>query len=186
MLPAALIAAAVLVPFSACMVLKSKPGEPTRRIGLIFMSLTLTLFWGPLLLRMMPELLEADAHLVAWALGGAAKGNIFTSVDGTSHFLIAPGCSSLNNISLATILTVTGSQYFQLDLDRRVFWTALLGSLATIAINVGRLATIAWRPKELNYWHHGPGSAYFAWATFLAVAVVVGISVDRMTAGARR
>ena len=58
-------------------------------------------------------------------------------------------------------------------------WT-VLASLATVAVNILRLAVLAWRPSELQYWHQGWGSVMFGWLNLLALGSVVVYAVTRL------
>lgn len=179
MLPAPALAAAALVPYGLWGLADDRAGRARRGIASILLALTLTLVWGPLALRIMPELLTADARMVAWMLGGEAHGNIYASLDGQSRFMVAPGCSSLNNMSLATILAVSLTRYFDLRFDRRIVVAIAGASVAIIAINVVRMTMIALHPAQLEYWHHGAGSVMFGWLALFAIVAVVGVTIDR-------
>jgi hypothetical protein len=148
LLPAPSLSAAALVPLGAWAMFTAHKDITLRRVGLILLALTLTLFWGPLILRTLPEVLEADAHLAAWVLGSEANGNAYTSANGSQIFVVLSGCSSVKNVSLATILAISLSQYFRIHLDWRIAGAVLVASIGTIAVNVGRLAIMAARPEE--------------------------------------
>ncbi len=179
LLPSPALAGAALVPYAIWGVIDARSGSAQRAIASILLTLTLTLVWGPLALRIMPELLGADASMVAWILGGQAQGNIYASLDGHSRFMVAPGCSSLNNMSLATILAVSLTRYFGLKVDPPIVLAIAAASLATIAINVARMAMIALHPSTFDYWHHGAGSVFFGWLALFAIIAVIGVTIDR-------
>jgi exosortase/archaeosortase family protein len=184
LLPAPLIAAALLVPLG--LVIWRLDGAEgggdrrLRRIAGIVLALSLTLFWGPLVLRLFPEILTIDAGLTARALGMKADGNLYWSLDGAQRYLIAPGCSSLANISLATIFMVTLASWLNLPLRRGLIGWTLLASLATVAVNVVRLSLFATRPDEFVYWHSGEGSVLFGWFNLIALGSVVLFAVARL------
>jgi len=177
--PSAMLSAGVLFPLALWGVAKAARGTTRHRAGLVLLALTLTLLWGPLALRFSPELLEADAHLAAWLIGTKAQGNIYTGPDGVHQYIVGAGCSSLNNLSLATIFAVSLTQYFGLALDRRAGFAMLLASLLTVAANISRLGVIALRPSEFEYWHNGQGSVIFAWLSLAAIVVTVTLVIDR-------
>lgn len=186
LLPSPALAGAALFPYALWGMIDARAGTAQRAMASIMLALTLTLVWGPLALRIMPELLDADARMVAGILGGHAQGNIYASLDGRSHFLVAPGCSSLNNMSLATILAVSLTRYFGLKLDARIVLAIAAASLATIAINVLRMTMIALHPANIEYWHHGTGSVVFGWLALFAIIAVVGVTIDRRLRHAAR
>ena len=179
LLPSPALAGAILVPYAIWGLLEPRATANQRAIASILLTLTLTLVWGPLLLRVMPELLDADAKMVAWITGGLAHGNIYSSPDGASRFMVAPGCSSLNNMSLATILAVSLARYFRLRLNWQTVSAVAAASLATIAVNVGRMTMIALHPRALDYWHHGAGSVMFGWLALFAIVAVIGQATER-------
>ena len=178
LLPAPALAGAVLVPYAIWGLLDARAAPAQSAIASIFLALTLTLVWGPLLLRVMPELLDLDAQLVARLTGGLAHGNIYASSDGSRWFMVAPGCSSLNNMSLATILTVSVSRYLGLALDWRTALSVAAASFATLAVNIGRMTMIALHPKDVDYWHHGAGSVLFRWLALIAIVAVIGAATE--------
>ncbi len=98
---------AVLLAGSYFLVLPATPAE--RRIGTILLALTGTLIWGKLLLEVIAPtlLLRLDTQLVGQLSGTPAIGNTIGFVGG-GHFIVAPGCSSLHNMSLALLLAVCG------------------------------------------------------------------------------
>jgi exosortase/archaeosortase family protein len=143
-----------------------------RRASAIAFSMTATLLWGRVALSWGSGLfLTADAGFVALIADTRHVGNAVFFPDGT-NFLIAEGCSSLHGVSLAVVLWVTVVQYFAIRIGRGVWLTLVLAVLGAILVNGARLAVIALRPHEFDYWHTGDGGALFGW---LALIVIVGV-----------
>ncbi|HVR91067.1 MAG TPA: exosortase/archaeosortase family protein [Novosphingobium sp.] len=191
MLGAAVLAALIPMPVASSAMLTAlalwgwltaERDAALRRASAIFLSVTAFLLWGRIGLAWgAGPLLESDARFVALISGMRSSGNAVDFADGT-HFLIAPGCSSLHGISLALILWTTVVQYFAIRPDVRVWLTLALAIVASILVNGVRLSIIAWNPHDFTYWHTGTGGALFGW---IALAVVVAV-VYRGLARARR
>ncbi|MGH6787063.1 MAG: hypothetical protein ACREBO_09545 [Novosphingobium sp.] len=179
LLPAPLIASTLLIGLGLYAWRTAAGDDRLRRIAAVALALTLTLLWGPLLLRLFPELLTLDAAMTAKALGMESDGNLFWTVDRAGRYLIAPGCSSLANVSLATIFMVTVTAWLRLPFRWGLVGWGLLASLATVAVNVTRLSLFATRADEFEYWHSGGGSVLFGWFNFIALGSVVVFAAAR-------
>lgn len=179
LLPIPVIAAAALFGGGLWLALRTRADTAARRIGLIALALSAHLFWGPIALKLLgTELLSLDAWIAATFAGGTADGNIFRQA-GAQAFTVGQGCSSLTNLSLAGVLTVTLVQLFDLRFDRSLVAAALLAMLGTIVVNGIRLATIARHPDLYDYLHSGAGMMLFGWASLLVTAAIVGTAVLR-------
>lgn len=162
--------------------MNSPARSPGRRAAAIFLSLSTFLFWGRVFLALgAGPLLAADAQFVSLISGLPANGNELQFADGT-HFVVAPGCSSLHGISLALILWVTAVAWFDFRLTARLRWTLAAAIVASVLVNGARLAVIAWYPRDFDFWHEGNGAAAFGWIALVAVTAVV----YRGLAGAQR
>ncbi len=180
-LGAALLAAFVPIPALSSIMLtgfagwgwcSSAPRSALRRASAIVLSITAFLLWGRITLAWgAGPLLQLDARFVSLISGMRSAGNVVNFADG-SHFMIAPGCSSLHGISLALILWTTVVQYFGIGLSARSWWTLAIAIMAMILINGIRLSMIALHPHDFDYWHSGSGAALFGWVA-LAVAMAV-------------
>ena len=166
-LPATSLSWVALSFFSAYVYLTSREKTPLRRSAIIFFAICFPLLWGPALLRLAaPLLLKVDAFLVAILTGADRTGNVIkfivSSDPGTFQGIqIWPGCSSLSNISHATLAWVALTQTLGRDLGTRdVFWCGLAMILAG-AVNLARLSAMA---VSLEYYEifHGPLGAQIA------------------------
>lgn len=182
LVPAPVVSSVALTLLATWLWCSGVPGSAMRRASAIFLSLTTFLLWGRLGLMLgAGPLLSADARFVSLLSGMPSVGDVVFFADG-SQFRIAAGCSSFHGVSLALILWATVVQYFALRFDRRIWITLACAVLGAVLVNGIRLATIAWNPRQFDYWHTGTGGALFGW---LALGVVVAI-VYRGTAHARR
>src|SRR5205085_7018020 len=83
----------------------SNAGSASRRASLILLALTGPLIWGRVLLTVFAApILALDAHIVASVIGFDVSGNLVGSAGSPVRFLIAGGCSSVHNISIAILL----------------------------------------------------------------------------------
>lgn len=171
-IPTPVASAAMLSVVGLSAVVSGGPTSVLRRSGLIFLSLTAFLIWGRIALALGAGLLlRADAGFVSLVSGLPSSGNA-VGFAGGGRFLVAPGCSSLHEVSLALILWTTVVQYFAIASGRRAWLTLALAVVAAIAVNCARLATIAWHPRDFDYWHVGMGAAQFGWVALAAIVAV--------------
>ena len=179
---AGMTAVAALVPFgpassvtltllSIYAILTSAPGSTLRRAAIIFLAITGMLIWGRLALALFSgPLLDADSFLVASLFGMERVSNFISFADGSGQFAVAPGCSSLQGISIAIVMWALVNQWFDVPFTRAAF-VALLAALAvTVAINVLRIGAIGLFPAHFDEIHTGIGWHVFSWLTLVSVA----------------
>ena len=173
LIPAGPASAAALTLLCLHAILTSRPGAPLRRAAIVFLSITGMLIWGRLLLALLSHsLLAADTWFVATLFGTAQHGNFIASGSAGGGITVAPGCSSLQGMSLAFVFWALVNQYYRVP-----FTPASLGWLgaalaATIALNVLRIGAMVIFPEHLAMLHGGIGWHFFAWTTLIAVAAI--------------
>jgi exosortase/archaeosortase family protein len=149
----------------------SVPAE--RKAGLIAVAMTGPLLWGRLLLALFSgPMLAADTRLVALVTGAQRGGNLIGSADDGHGLAVAPGCSSWQGISLALLLWVTVNQWFGVRSGPRAFGILAAAVVATVAINVLRIAAMLTFPTHIEAIHHGWGWHLAMWSTLLLVAAI--------------
>ena len=175
------VASGVALAFAALWAIATAgAGSPLRRAAIIFLAVTGALVWGRLLLALLGRpLLDLDALFVSTLLGAARAGNMIWSQQAGMRIIVAPGCSSLQGISLALALWVTVNQYFKVRLDWRAVGYGLAALAVTMTVNVVRIAGLLNWPQHFEAIHTGWVSVLLMWAILLLVA---GICVF----GARR
>jgi exosortase/archaeosortase family protein len=178
LVPAPLVAACAVL-LAAVWLLGSAADRRERRIGLILLALTGPLIWGRLLLEVIAPttLLRLDAQFVSLLSGMRSEGNVVNFSDG-SRFAIAPGCSSLHNMSLAVLMWVTVVQLLDLPPTRRILVTGLLAVFAMLLVNGIRLSAIALLPAHFVLLHTGLGADLFGWTSLILCGVVVLLGVQ--------
>ncbi|HET9640565.1 MAG TPA: hypothetical protein VFP12_15305 [Allosphingosinicella sp.] len=172
-LPSATISSAVLTLFGLYAFATAAPGSPLRRAAIIFLAVTGATLWGRLVLAAFAHpLLDLDAFLVSRIAGVAQEGNLIAFADGSGTMAVAPGCSSLQGISLALVFWATVNQWFEVPISRRSL--AWLGAAvaATVAVNVLRIAALSHFPAHFDSIHGGLGWHVAAWTTMILVAVL--------------
>jgi exosortase/archaeosortase family protein len=176
--PAPTASSAALAVAAGWAIFTSPAGSPLRRAGIIFLAITGALIWGRLMLAMFSRpLLDIDAWFVSQLLGSGHRGNLIWS-DGI-RLLVAPGCSSMQGMSLAIVFWATVNQFFEVRFDWRAVLACLAAVAATITVNVLRIGSMLNWPQHLGEIHHGWGAQVAKWA---ALILVVGICLY----GARR
>jgi hypothetical protein len=131
------------------------------------------MFWGRVLLFTASDLvLQADAILVGWLAQTPRTGTTLQFADGVGHVWIAPGCSSLANLSLAILCWVLFSQWRGLRWSPAGTGWCLCACLAVLGINVTRISLMVLDRNLVDIVHGPTGSAVTSW---LMIAVTVGI-----------
>lgn len=182
----ALVAVAALLPFATASMIalsllslhavsSSPSGSAIRRAGILFLAMSGVLIWGRLLLAAFSTaFLTADAMFVSALIGSEHQGNMLWYEGFPTRLVVAPGCSSMQGISLSILLWVTVNQLFEIPFGWRPFFWCLAAIAATVAVNVVRIASMLSFPDRLAELHHGWGFQLSMWLTLLAVA---GISL---------
>ncbi len=146
---------------------------PLRRAGIIFLAMTGALLWGRVLLAMFSRpLLDIDAIFVAGLLGVANQGNLIWSADRATQLLVAPGCSSMQGLSLALVLWATVNQYFRVPFGWKAALYCLAALAATVLVNVLRIGAMLHWPAHLEAIHHGWGFWLSMWTTLILVCAI--------------
>lgn len=152
----------------------SVTGSNLRRAGIIFLSISVALLWGRLILALFSRsLLHVDAFFVTNFVGAEQTGNRVSFIDQSyGGFVVAPGCSSLQGMSLAFVFWATLTQWYRVPLNlRSALWCAA-AVVATIAINVLRMGAIAHFPEHFDAIHTGWGWHLASWTTLAAIVAI--------------
>jgi exosortase/archaeosortase family protein len=180
LLPVATASSLALTLAALWAIFSSGTGTPLRRAGLVFLAMTGALIWGRLLLAWFSRpLLDLDALFVAGALGVDHHGNLLWSADGATRLLVAPGCSSMQGMSLALLFWATVNQYYKVPFGWKAAFCCVAAQAATIAVNVARIGAMLHWPAHLEAIHHGWGFQLSMWVTLVLVVAIC-------LAGARR
>jgi exosortase/archaeosortase family protein len=180
----AIVLVAALLPFSTASMLAltalslyaigtSPAGSGIRRAAIIFLAMSGVLIWGRLMLAAFSTtFLEMDALFVSLLLGTEHQGNLLWYDGYPTRLVVAPGCSSMQGISLSILLWATINQLFEIRFGWKSALWCLAAVAATIAVNVVRIGSMLSFPAYLDELHHGWGVQLFMWLTFAAVAAI--------------
>lgn len=153
---------------------RSAAGTRARRAAIVLLALTTSLVWGHFFLMFLGDrIVMLDGRFVAWLAGTSAEGNLVANVGGPGRILIAYGCSSLHNITMAIQFWVAMTQLLRIPMSPKVVLLGLAAVVGNVLVNGLRLATIAHNPDRFDYWHTGGGGTIFAWAAVFTVAAIV-------------
>lgn len=180
LLPAAPASSAALTGAALWAIVTGGWGAPLRRAGIVFLTVTGALLWGRLILAIFSRpLLDIDAWFVAALLDAGHSGNMIWSAETGTRLIVAPGCSSMQGMSLALVFWATVNQYFEVRFGWRATGYCLAAIGATVAVNVLRIGAMLRWPEHLNAIHYGWGFQLSMW---IALILVVAICLH----GARR
>jgi exosortase/archaeosortase family protein len=178
------VLAAILVPIGplswlalvglGLYILRGSPRSSSLHRGAcILLAMTVPMFWGRLVFAMLSDvILQGDAILVGWLVGTPRLGNTIQFPDGSGYLWIAPGCSSLANISLVILCWVTFTKVLDRPSSLQDVGWCLAGCAAVVVINVVRISLIGFYPERYDLIHGPIGLTVASWAIF---AVTVGI-----------
>lgn len=157
-------------------VLTSKSRCRQQRGALIFLALSVPMFWSPRLANLASEIvLSIDAEFVSWILRAERVGNTVALSDGTGYLYIAPGCSSIANVSLAMLCWVAFGQFSNRETTSRdAIWLGAACS-GVVAINVARISLIGLFPTWYDFIHNSaPGTLIASYATLAVILAICG------------
>lgn len=154
------------------------PGSRTRRMAFILLALTGPLVWGPLLLTLFaPLVLGTDARFAGWLAHVPTAGNMIHFASTSDAMVVAPGCSSVHNMSLAFVLWATLVQLLRIRATIRVTLVALAGAVVMAIVNVTRLAVMAHAQAHFDLLHKGVGSMAFSMLSLIAAFLVISVGL---------
>jgi len=173
LLPTAPASTAALTVASCWAAFTALRGSPLRRAAIIFLAMTGAILWGRLVLAGFSRpLLDIDAYFVAGTLGVPHQGNMLWSADGATRIIVAPGCSSMQGMSLAIVFWATVNQYFGVPLSWRALGYLVAALAATILVNVLRMGAMLHWPEHFDAIHHGWGMQIAMWTTLALVGAI--------------
>lgn len=163
---------------------RTASNDQMRRAAAIVFALTIPLFWTRLAFAAFSgTILHIDARLVGYMIGTVPVANVVPLADGSGSLVIAPGCSSLANLSL---VWVSAAAFVYLRSGRwtlpAIGWTAACAA-AVIAINILRIGFIGLHPSTYDLLHGPIGASIAGWLTFTVIALIgyhrVGLDAAR-------
>lgn len=186
LLPAPAASALALTAASGWAVTIGGAGSPLRRSGIIFLATTGAFLWGRLLLAYFSRpLLDIDAAFVTSLTGAEQIGNVIRSGETGARLIVAPGCSSMQGLSLALVFWATVNQFYRVPFGWKAAGWCLAALAATVAINVLRIGAMLRWPEHLEQIHHGWGWLAAMWSTLILVVAICLYGARREVFGPR-
>ncbi len=174
LLPMPRAGALLVAAIGAWLVLSSSAGSRALRSGVVLSALAGTLVWGHLVLALAGRfVLPLDGALAGLFGQVVQDGNVLRFPGTGDLMVIADGCSSLHNVTIALLLWATVTQLLEIPVSRASLVVCAGAILANVAVNIGRLVTLVHHHGSFGYWHSGTGGALFAWAGLMASALIV-------------
>jgi exosortase/archaeosortase family protein len=148
-----------------------------RAAGVVLAALSVQELWGPIFFNLFAfPLLRIETAVVGTILEVARPGTIWLEnvIRGPSGYgvLIAPGCSSFHNLSLAMLCWLTVSRLRHQDWRARDFAIGGAIGVTMILFNVVRICLMAWNIDLYHYWHDGIGAEIFAIGASLTILLM--------------
>lgn len=160
----------------------SAPSSRSRRIGVVLLALSGPLLWGQLALSLFSEqILSWDARMVGALAHSPVDGNIVRFIGRDKAFYIAPPCSSLSHLTLATLLWASITQLLGRRVDRNSLLLCIAATLSVVVVNVLRLTAIAAYPNDFFVLHDGWLAQLFGWVALAMAGGIVAIGTARAT-----
>jgi exosortase/archaeosortase family protein len=148
-----------------------------RAAGIVLGALSVQQLWGQMLFNLLAfPLLRAEAAVVGTLLEAARPGTVWHDnvIRGPSGhgILVAAGCSSFHNLSLAMLCWLTVSMLRHQDWRARDFVIGAAIGITMILLNVARICLMGWDIELYHYWHEGAGGEIFAVGASLTVLLM--------------
>jgi hypothetical protein len=155
-------------------------GSAAHRASLICLALTAPMMWGPYLMHTYFEPFQrVDAGLVSAITGTERLGNLVRLANGSGYLLVAQGCSSFHNISLAILASVTVSQMVGVTRSVGQLGWCLLACASVLAVNLIRISLIALHPDYYDMLHGPLGSSVANWLSLGLIGTICYFGVRR-------
>lgn len=181
LLPIAATSALALVGLGLWLAVTSAGHSRARRIAVVLLAVTGPLLWGKLALALFgQQVLGWDAQLVGLMSGSAVYGNIVAFSGEQRAFYIAAPCSSINHLTLATVLWATVTQLMGIAVSRRSLLLCLAAVAGVILVNTVRLTAIALYPASFHTLHEGWLASLFGWTALLVAGAIVAAGASRV------
>jgi exosortase/archaeosortase family protein len=169
-----------LTGLSAYVMWTSPAGSARRRGAVVFLAITVPMYWGPVIFDVLATLLlRIDALFTALMSGAERSGNAVRFSDGSGYFEIGPPCSSFHNMSLAFAACVAASQFVGQRWSPRMAGWFALATLSVFAVNVSRLALIGLYRAHFDLIHGPIGNGVADWLSICLIGAVCYFGVRR-------
>lgn len=179
-LPIVMLSGLALIGLSLWLGFTSSGDSRSRRLAVLLLALTGPLVWGKVALILFgQQVLALDAQLVGLISGSSVTGNIVTFSGERRGFYIAAACSSINHLTLATVLWAAITQMLGIRVTPRSLLLCLAAIAGVIVVNTVRLTAIALYPADFATLHDGWLAGAFGWLALLIAGLIIAAGVNR-------
>jgi exosortase/archaeosortase family protein len=148
--------------------LTSAAGSNPRRGAAVLAAMTYPMFWSKHIFWLLSDrILPIDAVIVGTVTGLQHTGNAIL-LRGGGQIFVAPGCSSIANISMSFFCWFLFSQYRRRPPRRSDIAWGLAMSAVMVVINVTRMSLIALHPDQYELIHGEVGATVASAASMIA------------------
>lgn len=136
------------------------------------------MFWSRVIFSVFSDyILQFDAILASNLLGTGRVGNTVAFADGSGYLWIAPGCSSLINVSLAVLCGTVFSQMWPRNRPSQSILLVAFAAAAVVMINAERLALLGAYPQYFETLHGSAGATLANLLTLIAIVSICSVGV---------
>ena len=159
--------------------LTSPKGSNARRGAAVLAAMTYPMFWSKQIFWLLSDrILPIDAVIVATVTGLQHTGNAIL-LKGGGQIFVAPGCSSIANISMSLFCWFLFSQYRRRPPRRSDIGWGLAMSAVMVVINVTRMSLIALHPDQYELIHGEVGATAASAASMIATLAFCHLGTRR-------
>ncbi len=185
LLPLHWLAKGALVPLAGYLIATSRRYSAEWRMGVILAAIAAAVIFGALLLTAFATpLLDLDGAMVRLVTGAAGSGNIVDTVaspgsGSIERVVVLADCSSIRNISQATILWASMTQLFRVPITRQLIGAGLVAMLTIVVINTARIAAYVYYPQHYARFHSETFSSLIGLASLLVTMAIIAWGILR-------
>lgn len=178
LIPITALSWVALTVLSAYLIVTSPGDSYAKRGAWILFTVTVPMFWSRVIFSVFSEyILQFDAILASKLLGTERVGNTIAFADGSGYLWIAPGCSSLMNVSLAVLCGALFSQMWPRKRPLQSISLVAFAVAAVVMINAVRLALLGAYPQYFEILHGSVGVTVTNLLTLIAIVSICSFGV---------
>ncbi len=163
---------------STYLIVTSPAESYAKRGAWILFAVTIPMFWSRVIFSVFSDyILQFDAILASNLLGTQRVGNTVAFADGSGYLWIAPGCSSLMNVSLAVLCGTIFSQIWPRKGPLQSISLVTFAAAAVVMINAARLALLGAYPQYFETLHGSAGATAVNLLTLIAIVSICSFGV---------
>lgn len=162
--PSGAVSAFCQIIVSLYIIATTRPIEPLHKAGWISLAATVPIYITKKIMTFSGQYIVLfDAFFVSLVTGTQQTENLVAMPTGQGSLLIAPGCSSLANVSSAMLCWVLFTQSRNIQWTyKNLYWCAA-ACASVIAINIARISAIGFFPDYYYLLHDGLGAILANW-----------------------